>query len=133
MEIRFSGRTAVLALVVFLTSLSSAKAGIGDYTFKLIEGIATQREGAVVIVRLVDTRTGRNVPDAVIFATRLDMAPEGMASMTAAVEPVPSAEPGLYKFRTDLPMEGKWQLSLAAKIQGELGTLKSKLALKVVP
>jgi subtilisin-like proprotein convertase family protein len=30
-------------------------------------------------------------------------------------------------------MEGRWQLSLAAKVQGETGTVESKLVLKVVP
>jgi hypothetical protein len=30
-------------------------------------------------------------------------------------------------------MQGNWQLSLAAKVQGENGTVESKLVLKVLP
>jgi hypothetical protein len=30
-------------------------------------------------------------------------------------------------------MPGNWQLSLAAKVQGESGTLESKFVLKVMP
>ncbi len=37
---------------------------------------------ATVEVRLLNTKTGEAVPDAVIFASRLDMAPDGMAGMT---------------------------------------------------
>jgi hypothetical protein len=39
----------------------------------------------------------------------------------------------VYRFKTDLTMEGSWQLSLAAKVQGETGTVQNKLALKAVP
>ena len=43
----------------------------------------------VIAVRLMNTRTGKPVPDAVIFATRLDMAPDGMQEMATKVAPVP--------------------------------------------
>jgi hypothetical protein len=42
------------------------------------------------------------------------------------------AEPGVYRFKTNLSMEGRWQLSLGAKVQGETGTVQSKLVLKAV-
>ena len=45
----------------------------------------------------------------------------------------PSSEAGVYHFKTILPMAGNWQLSLSAKVQGETGTLESKLPVKVVP
>ena len=84
----------------------------------------------MVAVRLVDKKTGKMVPDAVIFARRLDMAPEGMPTMTSELEPLPADEPGVYRFRTNFTMEGGWQLSLAAKVQGEKGTLQARLGLK---
>jgi hypothetical protein len=61
------------------------------------------------------------------------MAPDGMPTMAAPLEQMPSVEPGVYRFKTGLPMQGNWQLSLAAKVQGETGTIESKLVLKVVP
>ena len=73
------------------------------------------------------------MPDAVIAAKRIDMAPDGMPTMAAPLEQMPSTEPGVYRFKTALPMQGNWQLSLAAKVQGETGTVESKLVLRVVP
>ena len=70
---------------------------------------------------------------AVIFAKRLDMAPEGMETMKTTIEPMPSTEPGVYKFKAAVTMEGGWQLSLGAKVQGETGTVESKLVLKATP
>jgi hypothetical protein len=73
------------------------------------------------------------VADAVISAKRIDMAPDGMATMAAPLEELPSTESGVYRFKTDLSMAGRWQLSLAAKVQGEIGTVENKLVLRAVP
>ena len=69
------------------------------------------------------------VPDAVIFATRLDMAPDAMEEMVTKVTPVPAGEPGNYSFKARFSMEGRWQLSLGAKVQGETGTVDNKLVI----
>ncbi len=69
-------------------------------------------------------------PDAVIFAKRIDMGPDGMEMMTAPIELTSSTEPGVYKFKTDLGMAGEWALSLGAKVQGETGTVENKLIVK---
>jgi hypothetical protein len=88
---------------------------------------------AIISVRLIHKPDGKPVPDAVIFARRLDMAPDGMQEMATSIEPMPSSEPGLYRFKVVLTMEGGWQLSLGAKVQGEIGTLANKLILKATP
>lgn len=103
-----------------------------DYGFELIEPLAKQGE-AVVTVRLLHRPTGKPVAGAVIYATRLDMAPEAMPTMTAELEPRPTTEAGVYRFETNLTMKGGWQLSLAAKVPGETGTVQDKLVLKAVP
>ncbi len=103
-----------------------------DHAFELVQGEVKQGE-AMLAVRLVDRRSGKLVSDAVIFARRIDMAPDGMPTMTALIEPIPSPEPGIYRFKTNLMMEGGWQLSLAAKVQGETGTVHNRLVLKAVP
>lgn len=124
---------ATLAAVLFAAVLSTARADITDYEFHLVQTDIKQGNGAIVAVRLVDKRSGNAVPDAVIFATRIDMAPDGMPTMTAPIEALPSTEPGVYRFRTNLMMAGGWQLSLAARIQGETNTLENRLVLKAVP
>jgi len=123
---------AALTVVLSLTAFSAAYADIKDYEFQLVQTNIKQGDGAVIAVRLLDKRSGKAVPDAVIFTTRIDMAPDGMPTMTSPIEALPSTEPGIYRFRTNLMMEGGWQLSLAAKIQGETGTFESKLVLKAI-
>jgi hypothetical protein len=81
-------------------------------------------------VKLVDKTTGKLVPNAAIFATRLDMAPDAMQEMVTKIEPVPEAEPGTYKFKATFGMAGRWQLSLGAKVQGETGTVENKLVIQ---
>ncbi len=129
-------RSVVIAGVTGLLSgvaLSAAVADVHDYQFELVQEEAKKGDGAILAVRLVDKRTGKAVPDAVISAKRIDMAPDGMASMAMPIEQMPSSEAGVYRFKTNLAMEGRWQLSLAAKVQGESGTVESKLVLRVVP
>jgi hypothetical protein len=61
---------------------------------------------------------GKPVPDAVIFGTRLDMAPDGMQEMATRVTPLPGSEPGTYRFKATFGMAGRWQLSLARQGAG---------------
>jgi hypothetical protein len=124
---------AALAAVLSMAALTTARADITDYEFRLVQTDVKQGNGAIVTVRLVDKRSGKAVPDAVIFATRIDMAPDGMPTMAAPIEALPSTEQGVYRFKTNLMMAGGWQLSLGAKVQGETGTIENKLVLKAVP
>ena len=108
-----------------------ALADIKDYRFELLQQEAKVGE-AVIAVRLVDQRNGKPVTDAVVFAKRLDMAPDAMEEMATKVEQVPSTEPGVYRFRAKLSMAGGWRLSLGAKVQGETGTVENKLVFQAV-
>jgi hypothetical protein len=120
---------AALVALLWLATVSCVAAGAKDYEFQLVQ-TEVKAGDAVIAVRLVDKRSGQGVPDAVIFARRIDMAPEGMPTMAAPLEPLPSTEPGLYRFKTNLSMAGGWELSLGAKVQGETETVESKLVLK---
>ncbi|UPK32061.1 FixH family protein [Bradyrhizobium sp. 186] len=104
-----------------------AFAGIKDYEFQLVEPTVQAGADKVVTVRLINKKTGKAVPDAVIFASRLDMAPDGMQEMVTKVTAMPGTEPGTYRFKASFGMAGRWQLSLGAKVQGETGTVENKL------
>ena len=121
-------RAALIAAAIGGAS-SSAFADINDYKFELIDQTVQAGPDKVIAVRLTDTRTGKPVPDAVIFAIRLDMAPDGMQEMATKIVPMPGAEPGTYKFKATFGMAGRWQLSLGAKVQGETGTVENKLVI----
>ncbi|RXH27783.1 MULTISPECIES: FixH family protein [Bradyrhizobium] len=121
---RFS--TAALAATLSLAA-SAAMAGAGEYVFEPVNAQMKKGDDVTLSVRLTNKQTGKPVADAVIFKTRVDMAPDGMAEMESAVAPLPSKEPGVYAFRTDLPMAGRYQVTLSAKVQGEAETVTGKV------
>jgi hypothetical protein len=119
---------AVMAAFVILTS--AAFAGANDYAFEPVKSEVKKGNAAVIAVRLVHKPTGKPVSDAVIILTRIDMSPEGMETMTALLSPVPSGQPGVYAFKTDLSMAGGWLFSVSAKVQGEPETVTGKVTFK---
>ena len=84
----------------------------------------SQQDRARPTVRLIHVPDKKPVAGAVLFETKADMTPEGMADMSGKVTPVPADQPGLYRFQVETGMAGKWQLSLGAKVQGETGTVR---------
>ena len=86
--------------------------------------------GVTLTVRLVHKPTGKPVSDAVIISPRIDMSPEGMATMTASVTSAKGTQPGTYDFKTDLSMAGGWLLTVSAKVQGEQETVTGKVTFK---
>ncbi|WP_375789877.1 FixH family protein [Bradyrhizobium sp. Pha-3] len=126
----FNTSRAVVAALIGLALTGTATvalADIKDYEFQLVDQTVQAGPDKVVTVRLMNMKTGKAVPDAVIFTTRLDMAPDGMQEMATKVTPMPGVEPGTYRFKANFGMAGRWQLSLGAKVQGETGTVESKL------
>ncbi len=120
---------AALIGITMAGSATIARADIKDYEFQLIDQTVQTGPDKTVAVRLVNKTTGKPVPDAVVFAIRLDMAPDGMQEMATKIVPAPGAEPGSYKFKATFGMEGRWLLSLGAKVQGETGTVEGKLVI----
>jgi hypothetical protein len=130
---RRSAPEAALIGLLFAALAAPSLAGVQDYEFQLVQSEVMKGDGTIIAVRLINKGSGKAVPDAVIAAKRIDMAPDGMADMAGRIEQLPSTEPGVYRFKANLSMQGSWQLSLAAKVQGENGTVESKLVLKVLP
>ncbi len=128
-----SAGAMLLSGVLILGSATVTLAASQDYEFQPVSTEVKQGQGSLVSVRLIDKRTGKPVPDAVIFTTRMDMAPEGMEMMTTPVEAATSTEPGVYAFKTDFTMAGDWRFKLAAKVQGEPDTVQGELVLKAAP
>jgi YtkA-like protein len=121
--------TAAAAAMISLVA-SAAGAGAGDYAFEPVNPEMKKGDDVTVAVRLTNKTTGQPVADAVIFKTRVDMAPDGMADMESPVAPIPSKEAGVYAFKTDLPMAGRYQVTLSAKVQGETESVVGKVIVK---
>ena len=122
---------SAFAVAMSLTS-TAALAGAIDYAFEPVAAELKKGDDVTIAVRLLHKPTGKPVADAVIVRTRVDMAPDGMADMASPVAALPSSEPGVYAFKTDLPMAGRYLLSVAAKVQGEPETVVGKVILKAV-
>jgi hypothetical protein len=119
------------AVAVAASLAGSALAGANDYAFEPVKAEVKSGNEATVAVRLMHRPSGKPVTDAVIVQTRLDMAPDGMASMATAHVPLPSPEPGVYAFRASLTMAGRWLLTISAKVQGESDPVVGKIIFKV--
>ena len=130
MKISSFARAAAVALFgLAIAGPTTALADIKDYEFQLVQPTVQVGTDRMFTVRLLNKKTGKPVPDAVIFATRLDMAPDAMEEMVTKVTPIPAGEPGSYSFKARFSMEGRWRLSLGAKVQGETGTVDNKLVI----
>jgi YtkA-like len=120
---------AALGLAVF-AAVPNVYAGAKDYEFQPVRVDVKNGSGSDVAVRIVDKRTGKPVEGAVIFRTRLDMSPDTMDEMTAKHAAAPSNEPGVYRFKADFTMAGRWALKLQAKVPGESETVEGTVVFK---
>jgi hypothetical protein len=98
-----------------------------DYRFELVQAQPAGPGKTAVTVRLVHVPDNKPVAGAVLFETKTDMGPGGMAEMTGKVSPLSSDQPGIYRFEIETGMAGKWQIALGAKVQGETGTVRGNL------
>ena len=78
-------------------------------------------------MRLVHVPDSKPVAGAVLFETKSDMGPAGMAEMPGKVGALPADKPGLYRFQIETGMAGRWALNLAAKVQGEAETVRGSV------
>jgi|SRR5262245_26394032 len=123
-------RIGLASLAIAIAVTGSALAGANDYVFEPVKAEVRKGDGVIVSVRLKNKATGKPVSDAIIVQKRIDMSPDAMGEMVSPVTPVSSNEPGVYSFKTDLSMEGRWLLSIAAKVQGEPETVVGKVTFR---
>ena len=123
-------RIGLASLAIAIAVTGSALAGANDYVFEPVKAEVRKGDGVIVSVRLKNKATGKLVSDAIIVQKRIDMSPDAMGEMVSPVTPVSSNEPGVYSFKTDLSMEGRWLLSIAAKVQGEPETVVGKVTFR---
>lgn len=121
----YSRIAALGGLALFTTH--TAFAGAADYEFQPVSAEIKNDAGSELGIRLVDKRTGKAVPGAVIFRTQLDMSPDGMGEMLAKHEALPPGEPGVYRYKADITMAGDWAFKLQAKVPSEPETVEGSV------
>jgi len=121
---------ALIGAAIFAASTLVAAYGLAapdDYRFELVRAQPAGPGKTAVTVRLTHVPDNKPVAGAVLFETKTDMGPSGMADMAGKVSPLPADKPGLYRFQIETGMAGKWQLALGAKVQGEAGTVRGSV------
>jgi hypothetical protein len=114
---------ACVSLALFVATPTLAAPN--DYRFEPVKPAVKNGAASELALRVIHKPTGKPVEGVVLFRTRLDMSPDSMGEMTAKHAAQPSSEPGVYKFRADLTMAGRWALKLMAKVPGEKETLEA--------
>ncbi len=116
-------------VLLFATApLTSTIAAPNDYRFEAVEVQAAGPGKTTVSVRLVHVPDNKPIEGAVIIESKTDMGPAGMADMTGKVTPLPSDQPGLYRFLVETGMAGKWELILGAKVPGAASAVRGAVA-----
>jgi hypothetical protein len=111
-------------LSVMLAGMSAtAWAAPQDYRFEAVQPHVAVSSETAVAVRLVHVPTGKPVTDAIILPAKMEMPMAGMAPMATKVSGAKPDGKGAYGFTADLNMAGTWMLQVAAKVQGEAGTV----------
>jgi hypothetical protein len=129
---RFAAGAAALGHIITTTFVPpAAVAAAQDYRFEAAGPPVKSGKATVVKIRLVHIPDGKPVPGAVIFQTRFDMGPDGMASMTAPSKLVQSSTANFYELELEPPMGGNWALSLSAKVQGETETVSGTVPITI--
>jgi hypothetical protein len=134
MHFHLWGRALIGAAFLAGTLLTAGEviAGAKDYRFELVQAQPAGPGKTNVTVRLVHVPDSKPVAGAVLFETKSDMGPAGMAEMPGKVGALPADKPGLYHFQIETGMAGKWALNLAAKVQGEAETVRGSVIFEAV-
>jgi len=122
---------ALIGAAIFAATTFVAAYGLAapnDYRFELVQAQPAGPGKTMITVRLVHVPDTKPVAGAVLLESKTDMGPGGMAEMTGKVSPLPSDQPGIYRFEIETGMAGKWALNLGAKVQGEAGTVRGAVA-----
>lgn len=70
--------------------------------------------------------------DITVEASRIDMGPDGMATMAAPLKPVSSGKPGVLAYQTNLVMAGRWAFTITAKVKGNDKPIQSNVIFTAV-
>jgi hypothetical protein len=132
-----SRAVGILALAYAMASFfglaiaTKALAAAQDYRFEAAGPPLKAGKATIVKIRLIHLPDGKPVTGAVIFQTRFDMGPDGMASMTAPTKLVRASDASLYQLELEPSMGGNWALSLSAKVQGEAETVNGTVPITI--
>lgn len=113
-----------------MVSLSHAAAK--DYRFELVDKTIHAGQKVPITIRLVQTKTGKDVTNADLEEPKLIMKMKGMADMPGHAAKMAPDGKGNYRVAADVVAPGEWVLELTAKVPGEKEPVKGSLNFQVV-
>lgn len=116
---------ATLLGLAIVAAPAQVRARSADYAFEPVKADVKNGVGSELAVRIMHKPTRKPVGGAVLTSTRLDMSPDNMGMMTAKHAALPATEPGVYRFRADLTMAGRWAFKIMAKVPGEAEAIEA--------
>lgn len=123
---------AVALAAATIAATTGALSTAADYRFEVVGKPRPSAGGkSIISVRLVHLPDKKPVPGAIIIQPKADMTPAEMPDMTAPVQALPPKEPGIYPLEIHPGMPGKWMLTLAAKVQGEVETVRGSVTVEL--
>ena len=108
----------VVALAAFVLSGVLNAADSGGPRWEAVSAEVMAGQNVRLTLRLVDANSNAITSPITVTSTRIDMGPDGMATMQAPLRLVPPPEPGTLAFDTDLAMAGRWALTITATVEG---------------
>src|SRR5258708_18870806 len=113
MRFRIHARAFAGAAIFTAATLVAAYglAAPNDYRFELVQAQPAGSGKTTVTVRLVHVPDNKPVAGAVLFESKTDMGPSGMAEMIGALGPLPSRQPGRYRFPVATGIARQWALN----------------------
>lgn len=127
-------RLAALALLALPCS-AAAQTSVSDdprFTFEAVDAFPRREMGAVLKVRLLDAGR-RPRQGAQILAATLDRSPDGEPRATAPVTVLPTLEYGVYAFKADLRTDGRYALTITARLWEEPRPITGAVLFTVAP
>jgi Cu(I)/Ag(I) efflux system membrane fusion protein len=114
-----AGALVIAATATILSFSGPAVHGqTSSLTWQAVHPNVPTGKGVRVEVRLVAPDAKTAAEGVTVTSTRIDMGPDGMATMTAPLRPVAASSPGGIAFETDLPMAGRWALTISGTVRG---------------
>lgn len=118
------GLAVVIAAGLIVASLS-LPARAASPTWEAVKAEVPVGKAIRLEVRLLGSNAA---PSAVsVTSSRIDMGPDGMPTMSAPLRQVASTTPGVLAFEADLPMAGRWALTIEAKVEGQTEPVKGSV------
>jgi Cu(I)/Ag(I) efflux system membrane fusion protein len=109
---------ALLGAGAFFYSTEISRLVAGDaYRFEAVTAQVSAERGQEFAIR-INGPDGTPAENAKITGIRLDMSPDGMAGMNSPVTEEPPGAPGIFAYRADFTMAGRWALHVEAQVPG---------------